>query len=177
MGGPGCACMMAGERGDVTQNEQCRIRIAELLHEWDLGRERLEGHRRKRDEEQEKWLLNWTTEDRDKTVKKRGVALQAKLLVEVEQEVRGKIRAQRSLRGESRKRGAAESPDELQWSRRMAKRNSAVPVACSEDCQESRKRSPEVETEALKLDIDDVVIKSIGESQVATSSSSSSTMW
>ena len=103
------------------------------------------------------------------------MALQAKLLVEVEQEVREKIRAQTSLRGESRKRGAAECPDELQWSRRMAKRNSAVPVASSEDCEESRKRSPQAATEALKLDIDDLVIKAIEESQVATSSSSSST--
>ena len=57
----------------------------------------------------------------------------------------------------------------------MAKRNSAVPVASSEDFEESLKRSPEVETEALKLVIDDLVIKAIEESQVATSSSSSST--
>ena len=37
MGGPGCACTMAGGRAEVTQNEQCRIRSAELLHLVGIG--------------------------------------------------------------------------------------------------------------------------------------------
>ena len=45
---PGCTSVALGGRADVAHNDQCRLRIAELLSQTDAGRERLERHRRKR---------------------------------------------------------------------------------------------------------------------------------
>ena len=47
-GCPGCTSIAVGGRAEVAHNNQCRLRIAELLSSSEAGRERLEQHRRKR---------------------------------------------------------------------------------------------------------------------------------
>ena len=36
-GGPGCACIAVGGRAEFPHNDQCRIRIAELLQQSEVG--------------------------------------------------------------------------------------------------------------------------------------------
>ena len=41
-----CACVLVGGHAESSHNDRCRIRIAELLQQSDLGRGELKGYRR-----------------------------------------------------------------------------------------------------------------------------------
>ena len=47
-GCPGCTCIAMGGCVEVAHNDQCRMRIGQLLEQSEEGRRRLEAHRRKR---------------------------------------------------------------------------------------------------------------------------------
>ena len=121
-----------------------------------------------RHEPQER-LLDRMIKDIEKTVNKRGVALQLILQAKIDQDVRERHCGLRWMREKSRKCRAAESPVALQWSRRMAKR-SVAEASGSEGRQTSRMREPQVETEALLLDIEDTVNKTIHQAPISSSS-------
>ena len=94
-----------------------------------------------RHEPQER-LLDRMIKDNEKTVNKRGVALQLILQAKIDQDGRERHCGLRWMREKSRKRRAAESPVALQWSRRMAKWSVAEASGLTE-MRTSRRRKEE----------------------------------